>query len=81
MGGELEIYSAVHPLKLPKDIDRQHLEEVEAIVNAVRGLSEHEQLAFEFELDGIYVGAVDDGIINKTLKVGLLNEWEKGLQN
>lgn len=81
LGGELEIYSATHPLTLPRDIDRQHLEEVEAIVEAVRVLSEHEQLAFEFELDGVYVGAIDDGIINKTLRVGLLNEWKKGLQN
>lgn len=81
LGGELEIYSAAHPLTLPKDIDRQHLEEVEAIVEAVRVLSEHDQLAFEFELDGVYVGAIDDGIINKTLRVGLLDEWEKGLQN
>ena len=81
LGGELEIYTALHPLKLPKDIDRQHLKEVEAIVDAVRVLSEYEQLAFEFELDGVSVGAIDDGIINKTLRVGLLNEWKKGLQN
>lgn len=77
LGGELDIYSALSATKLSKDVDRQHLEEVEEIVEGVRLLSEKEELTFEFVLDGTYVGAIEDGTIDRTLKVGLLDEWRK----
>jgi hypothetical protein len=75
VGGELDIYSALPPHALPAAVDRQHLEEIEAIVEAVRDLSGRDSLAFEFELGGTYVGAVEDGEVDRTLKVGLLDEW------
>lgn len=77
VGGELEIYSALGPVELPKEVDRQHFEEVEEIVEAVRELSEKEELTFEFELGGTYVGAIEDGVIDRTLRIGLIDEWRK----
>lgn len=77
VGGELEIYSALPPAGLPKEVDRQHFEEVEALIEAVRRLSEREHLAFELELGGTYVGAIEDGEVDRTLKVGLLDEWRR----
>jgi len=79
VGGELEIYSALPPMVLEKDVDRKHLDEVEDVVEAVRKLSESEQLVFEFELDGTYVGTIEDGEIDRTLRVGLLDEWRSHL--
>jgi hypothetical protein len=81
LGGELEIYSALPPASLPRDVDRQHFEEVSAIVQALRELSQREGLAFEFELGGVYAGSIEDGQIDRTLKIGLLDEWQRNLSN
>ena len=75
LGGVFEIYSALPPIKLSREVDRQHLEEVEEIVEAVRQLTEKEELTFEFMLDGTYVGSSENGMIDRTLKTGLLDEW------
>ncbi len=79
VGGFVEIYSARPPSLLPKDIDRRHLEEVQSIVESLIRLSYEHMLAFEFELDGEFVGAVEDGQIDRSLKEGLLGEWERHL--
>lgn len=75
VGGEFEICSAIASKELPKDIDRQQFNEVEEIIGAIRQFSEKNGLSFEFEIDGTYVGAIDAGVINRTLSVGLLEEW------
>lgn len=80
VGGALEIYSALPPDGLPEDIDRKHLEEVETIISAVRELSQRAGLAFEFELGGTFVGAIEDGVIDRTLQRGLLDEWRTQLR-
>lgn len=79
LGGALEIYSALPPHGLPMDVDRKHLEEVEAIVAGVRELSQRAGLAFEFELGGTFVGAIENGVIDRTLQSGLLDEWRTHL--
>lgn len=79
VGGMHEIYSALTPNDLPHEIDERHLKEVEQIVSFVRQLSLNEGLEFEFELDGQYVGTIDDGVIDVTLEKGLLNEWRTHL--
>jgi hypothetical protein len=79
VGGELEIYSALRPLSLPKEVDYAHFTEVETIVEAIRSLSERKQLTFSFELDGTYVGEISNGVADKSLRVGLLGEWRKQL--
>ncbi|MDF9832972.1 hypothetical protein M2103_001189 [Ereboglobus sp. PH5-5] len=79
VGGVLLVYSALPPWKLPIDTDRQHLEEVTWLVEALRQFSGEHNLAIEFELDGTFVGAVEDGRIDRTLAEGLLGEWRREL--
>ena len=59
-----EIYSASPLNELPHEIDALHLEEVEYIVDSVRRLSQERGFEFEFELDGQYAGAIDNGVID-----------------
>jgi len=76
----LEIYSAHGPWQLPVDVDRQHLEEVTWLVEALRRVSAERSLAIEFELEGTFVGSVEDGKIDRTLAEGLLGEWRRELE-
>ncbi|CRM10920.1 hypothetical protein [Pseudomonas sp. 58 R 3] len=80
VGGVLEIYSALQPNILPIDIDLKNLEDVEALISAVKKLSEKENISFEFELDTIFVGAIDDGVIDRVLLDGLLVSWRNHIK-
>lgn len=79
VGGMLEVYSALLPNILPVDVDSKNLDEVEELIEAVRDLSEKENIAFEFQLDATYVGSVEDGVIDRTLREGLLVPWRDNL--
>jgi len=79
VGVEFEIYSAQSPVSLSKDVDLQHFNEVEYLVEALRGFSEQEKVDFEVELDDTYVGAIERGVVNPTLSIGFLGEWKKRL--
>ncbi|QIB08195.1 hypothetical protein GZ982_26860 [Pseudomonas fluorescens] len=79
VGGMLEVYSALLPNILPVDVDSKNLDEVEELIEAVRDLSERESIAFEFQLDATYVGSVEDGVIDRTLREGLLVPWRDNL--
>lgn len=80
VGGVLEIYSALGPSTLPVELDSRSLDDVEALIVAVRVLSEVKSLSFEFQLDATYVGCIDDGIIDRVLYEGLLVPWRENLQ-
>jgi len=80
LGAFLEIYSALPPLNLPREVDLQHLEEVTALVSAIRDFSREHNLAFEFELDGKFVGAITGGEMDRSLSEGLLGEWRRHLE-
>jgi hypothetical protein len=80
VGGYLELYSAWPPWKVPRDIDLQHLDEVEQLVGALRDVSLRRKLEIEFELDGTFVGAIIAGEMDRLLSVGLLGEWRRHLQ-
>lgn len=79
VGGTLEIYSALSPEKLPHDVDLKNLEEVEALIHAVRDLSEKGSISFEFQLGATYVGSIEDGVIDRVLQEGLLAPWRNYL--
>lgn len=79
LGGYIEIYSALPPWKLPREIDRQHLDEVIALVDALREFSREHNLAFEFELDDTFVGTITDGEPDRSLSEGLIGEWKRQL--
>jgi hypothetical protein len=80
LGGVLEIYSAMTPEGLPQELDLAHLEEVEYLIRAVQQVSQDCGIAFEFELDGRFVGAIEDGMLDHMLEVGLIGEWRKHLE-
>jgi hypothetical protein len=81
VGGFVEIYSTLPPWTLPREIDRLHFEEVSTLVNALRDFSRQNGLSFEFELDGKFVGAIDNGEMDAALGEGLLGEWRRNLDN
>lgn len=77
VGGEFEVYSPHAADELPTEVDAQLYTEVNQLVQAVRSLSEEHGVAFEFMYGGNYAGAIEAGKINRTLQVGLLDEWRK----
>jgi len=79
LGGYLEIYSALPPWTLPREIHLQHLDEVTALVNALRDFSREYSVSIEFEFDGELIGAIDDGEMDRSLAEGLLGEWKRQL--
>ena len=79
VGGVMEIYSALPPFKIPLSLDAANLEDVKALVRELANLSRREHLSFEFELDGNFVGAVDDGEVDRSMQEGLLGSWERRL--
>lgn len=81
VGGVLEIFSAHPPWKLPVDVDRQHFEEVTWLVEALGQFSGKRSLAIEFELEGTFVGSIEDGQTDRALTEGLLGEWRHRLEN
>lgn len=80
VGGILEIYSALPPNILPIEMDSKNLDDVEALVGAVKKLSENENFSFEFQLDTTFVGAIEDGVIDRVLLDGLLVPWRNHLK-
>jgi hypothetical protein len=81
VGGYLELYTALPPWTLPRDIDLQHLHEVEGLVNELREFSRGKKLEIEFELDGKFVGSIVEGEMDRSLSVGLLGEWRRLLES
>jgi hypothetical protein len=79
VGGYLEIYSALPPWTLPRELDLQHFDEATALVNALRDFSREQNLAFELELGGRFVGAITDGEMDRSLAEGLRGEWKRQL--
>ncbi|MFC6300880.1 hypothetical protein GNF76_29235 [Pseudomonas sp. CCM 7893] len=80
VGGMLEIYSALQPSILSIDMDSKNLDEVEELICAVKKLSEKENLSFEFQLGTTFVGAIDDGVIDRILLEGLLVPWRNHIK-
>ena len=80
-GGYLEIYSALEPLNLPKDIDLGHYEEVTLLISKLCEISKAEGLAFEIELDDDYVGAIERGRADNTLSEGFIGTWHYELES
>ena len=79
LGGYIELYSAVRPWSLKRGVDQAHLEEVEDLVAALQALSLKNAVCVEFELDGKFVGAIENGIPDRLLEEGLLGEWRRNL--
>ncbi len=80
VGGVLDIYTALTPNILPIEMDSKNLEDVEALIGALKKLSGKESLSFEFQLDTTFVGAIDDGVIDRVLLEGLLEPWRNHVE-
>ena len=79
LGGYLSIYSALPPHDLPTELDRRNLDEVKDLISGLRKLSQEQDIDFELELDGVPVGAVEGGQPDRSLRTGLIEEWERVL--
>jgi hypothetical protein len=75
VGGYIDLYSNMPPRTLPREIDAQQLGEVTSLVSALCAFSRQHCLEFELEMDGTYVGAITEGVVNRSLSEGLLGEW------
>lgn len=78
VGGTLDILGTAGNT-LPKDLDAATFADVDRVVQAVQALSAKCSLEVEFELNGAYVGAIQDGVLDPSLAEGLLGEWRRHL--
>ena len=78
VGCMAEVYAASKG-ELPASLDAQALAEVELLVKVAQDFSRTYSLEIEFELDGVFVGAIDRGALDKSLEHGLLGEWRAHL--
>jgi len=81
VGGILNIYSAMPPWRLPKEIDEKHFLEVKLIIDSLLLFSNINKCEIEFEIDGVHVGTIQNGIANNLITKGLLDEWKNGIGN
>jgi hypothetical protein len=77
VGGVLRLYAATPTLR--REVDLAHFEEVSDLIAMLSELSLRHDIDFEFELDCNHVGAIQGGVPNRLLTVGLLGEWKRKL--
>ncbi|CAH2801889.1 MAG: hypothetical protein CPDRYMAC_5323 [uncultured Paraburkholderia sp.] len=78
VGGTLDMLGT-NGNTLPRDLDAATFADVDRVVQAVQALSAKWSLEVEFELNGAYVGAIDEGTLDRSLAEGLLGEWRRHL--
>lgn len=78
-GCALRMYSALPPWgeKLPKEIDRQHLEETEFLLKELAAFSQQSGCEFKLQLDRTPVGSIVHGAFDQSIQIGLIGEWRK----
>ena len=59
--------------------DRAHLDEVKDLLGEICRISGEWNVSFDVDLAGELIGSVDEGRMDKSLKVGLIGEWERVL--
>lgn len=82
VGGVARLYSALPPWgnKLPNDIDRAHFDEVSFVINCLCDLSARRNQEITLELDQDELGWIKQGEPDHRLRVGLLDELSKKLE-
>lgn len=80
-GCAAQLYSALPPWGdlLPKEVDKAHFEEVLLIIDEVTTLSKRFNCNFSLQLDQTHIGYIQGGLMDESIRVGLLGEWEKAL--
>ena len=79
LGGMLTVYNALPPNNLATELDRANLEEVKDLVRMLQTFSQERDIVFELELDQVSVGTIENGQMDESLRIGLLEEWERVL--
>jgi hypothetical protein len=81
VGGVLDLYSAFPPWggQLPSQVDRQQLQDAEAVVDAMTEFSAGTGHSIIFMYEGEDIGAIDAGDPDDGLTEGLLGEWRRAL--
>jgi hypothetical protein len=79
LGFVLSVYTALPPWNedLDRQVDRDHLEEVKELIREVSRISDEHDVSFIFEFAGELIGMVEFGQMDNSLKVGLIGEWER----
>jgi hypothetical protein len=75
VGGALQIAAASAPADTDWEAERIHFQEVSRIVEELRRMTSALQTEVELQLGDVYVGDIRDGVVGRTLQVGLLDEW------
>ena len=83
VGGFLELFSARPPWgeRLPRQMDKTQLSEVESVIDAMIGFSKATGREIAFELDGTQVGWVSNGEPDRGIRDGLLGPWRQHVQS
>lgn len=64
----------------PIETERRGFADLIHLVGALRGYSGARGRELEFELDGTFVGDIQDGNISRTLQAGLIDPWRERVQ-
>lgn len=70
-----------HGERLPPDVDRVHLGETVAVLEAIAGISHESGTVFVVELDNDQVGSIANGELDNSLRIGLIDEWQRVLES
>src|SRR3954467_4047262 len=81
LGFALSIYTARPPWdeRMDPAIDRAQLEEVKELLSGVCRISGEHDVAFDVYFAGELVGGIEEGLLDTSLAVGLVGEWERVL--
>lgn len=77
-GGFIDMPSAVGG-KISKEDDKKTLQDTEFIVFNLEQFSKNFGVDIDFELDGSFVGCIENGVRDQTLSEGFLGEWRRHL--
>jgi hypothetical protein len=81
VGGRLPLFETLPPWgqRLPIDVNREQLAEVEYLIDALCAFSRDQGIAIVFQLNGEDIGWIRNGEPDDLIKVGLIGEWRRHL--
>ncbi|WP_159086495.1 hypothetical protein [Burkholderia sp. LA-2-3-30-S1-D2] len=62
-----------------RSVEQASYADVSSLIGLLERYSQDHVLEFEVELDGTYVGTIEDGKANRTLAVGLMEAWRTSI--
>lgn len=79
----LETYCSFPPLDklIPREVHETLFAEAILVIEAFKDYSQETSHTVTLELDDVYVGSIVKGVYDKSLRLGLIGEWEKNLNS